>query len=357
MSNVLKVVVVGVGHMGSSHARAYHQLDGFDLVGLVAPSPTNRDKLSKELGNVAQFETLDQALDQTQPQAVAICSYPDTHVEYTIRCLEYGAHVFLEKPISETVEEAEKIIDLAKSTNRKVVIGYILRHHPAWVDFIEIARTLGKPLVMRMNLNQQSLGERWITHKQLMKSMSPIVDCGVHYVDIMCQMTRSKPVQVQAIGARLSDEIEKEMYNYGNLQVIFEDGSVGWYEAGWGPMISETAFFVKDAVGPNGSVSIVDPNTYKKAESSDIEGHTKTNSLLVHKLKMNSEGELEADDQLIDTHDEPDHQGLCTREQEFFLKAITEDLNLNQHYEDVVNSMRIVLAADESVRTGQIVRL
>jgi predicted dehydrogenase len=357
MSESVSVIVVGVGHMGASHARAYHHLEGFDLVGLVAPSPRNRDKLARELGNVAQFETIDQALEKTHPQAVAICSYPDTHVDYTLKCLNFGAHVFLEKPISETVEEAEEIVGLAEKTGKKVVIGYILRHHPAWVKFIEITRTLGKPLVMRMNLNQQSLGERWTTHKQLMKSMSPIVDCGVHYVDVMCQMTRSRPVQVQAIGARLSSEIADDMYNYGNLQVIFEDGSIGWYEAAWGPMISETAFFVKDAVGPQGSVSIVDPNAYKKTDSADIDGHTKTNSLLIHRIKQNSDGKWIADDQLMDTQDEPDHQGLCTREQEYFLKSILEDLDLSEHWQDVINSMRIVLAADESVRTGKIIHL
>jgi predicted dehydrogenase len=357
MSELIKVVVVGVGHMGAAHARAYFHLDGFDLVGLVAPSPRNRTKVSEELGGIAQFNTVDEALEKTKPDAVAICSYPDTHVEYTLKCLNYGAHIFLEKPISETVEEAEQIVDLAQKVKKKVVVGYILRHHPVWIQFIEIARTLGNPLVMRMNLNQQSLGDHWTTHKHLMQSMSPIVDCGVHYVDIMGQMTRSKPIQVQAIGARLSEEIDVQMYNYGNLQVIFDDGSVGWYEAGWGPMISETAFFVKDAVGPHGSVSIVDPNSYKKVDSADIDGHTKTNSLLIHRISRNSEGDLIANDQLINTQDEPDHQGLCTREQEYFLRTITEDLDLSEHWEDVINSMRIVLAADQSVRTGQIVRL
>lgn len=52
-----------------------------------------------------------------------------------------------------------------------------------------------------------------------MRTTSPIVDCGVHYVDVMCQMTRSKPVEVRAVGARLSDEIAKDMFNYGQLQV------------------------------------------------------------------------------------------------------------------------------------------
>ena len=59
------------------------------------------------------------------------------------------------------------------------------------------------------------------------------------------------------MGLRLSNEIAPTMYNYGHLQVLFEDGSVGWYEAGWGPMISETAFFVKDVISANGAVSIV----------------------------------------------------------------------------------------------------
>ena len=57
---------------------------------------------------------------------------------------------------------------LAKEKSQKVVVGYILRHSPAWIEFINIARTLGKPLVMRMNLNQQSSGSKWHVHKQLM---------------------------------------------------------------------------------------------------------------------------------------------------------------------------------------------
>ena len=73
------------------------------------------------------------------------------------------------------------------------------------------------------------------------------------------------------------------MYNYGQLQVTFDDGSVGWYEAGWGPMMSEVAFFVKDVIGPKGCVSIVkDPNETSAAGSNDIDSHTKTNCIRLH---------------------------------------------------------------------------
>lgn len=357
MNKTLRTLVIGVGNMGSSHARAYYQSAGFEVAGLVARRPEKREALAKELGNVPQFAEVDEALKMTQPDAVAVCSYPDTHKKFTIKALRAGAHVFAEKPLAETVADAQEIVELANKLNKKVVVGYILRVHPAWIKFIEIAQTLGKPLVMRMNLNQQSSGQRWVTHKELLRSMSPIVDCGVHYVDVMCQMTRSKPVQVQGIGARLSDEIAADMYNYGHLEVKFEDGSVGWYEAGWGPMISETAFFVKDVIGPLGCVSMVDPAALKKTDSSEIDGHTETNSLLLHRSACDLQGNFIKKDELLDTSDEPDHQELCNREQVFFLKAIRENIDLTDHLSDAVNSLRIVLAADESVRTGKVITL
>ena len=126
-------------------------------------------------------------------------------------------------------------------------------------------------------------------------------------------MTRSKPVRVQAIGTRLSDELKPDMYNYGQLQVIFEDKSVGWYEAGWGPMMSEVAFFVKDVVGPKGCVSIVEPRDGEKADSADIDSHTKTNCLLKHSAEQDEQGNFIHEDVYIDTKDEPGHQELCDR--------------------------------------------
>jgi predicted dehydrogenase len=354
MSDTIRILVIGCGNMGSSHARAYHKLEGCEVVGLADKGPENRERLSAELGGLPQFDSFEEGFSATKPDAVCICTYPDTHAEFAEKALEAGAHVFVEKPIAETVEEAQAIADAAAKAGKKVVVGYILRHHPSWVKFIDIARTLGKPLVMRMNLNQQSSGKAWATHKGLLKSMSPIVDCGVHYVDVMCQMTRSKPVRVQAIGARLSEEIAPERHNYGQLQVAFEDDSVGWYEAGWGPMMSETAYFVKDVVGPGGCVSI---KGGESEDSSDVDSHCKTNSLLVHYSDTDADGTLTKEDELIDMADEPDHQELCNREQAFFLRAIREDLDLAEHVQDAVNSLRIVLAADRSARTGEVVGL
>jgi len=358
MFHPLRVLVAGCGNMGASHARAYHRMPEFEIVGLVSRGPNSRSALNKELGGLPEFSDYYQALGATRPDVVSINTYPETHAPYAKAAIEAGCHVFCEKPLAESVEEAQAIVDAARAHGRKLVVGYILRVHPAWTKFIEIARTLGKPLVMRMNLNQQSHGSTWETHRSLMNSMSPIVDCGVHYVDVMCQMTGARPVRVSAVGARLSDELKPGMYNYGQLQVTFDDGSVGWYEAGWGPMMSEVAFFVKDVVGPRGCVSIVkDPNEATAAGSADIDSHTKTNCIRLHHSAIDADNEFVKADELINTEDEPDHQGLCDREQAYLLRAIQQDLDLSDHMNDAVNSLRIVLAADESVRSGQVVTL
>jgi predicted dehydrogenase len=358
MTSPLRVLVAGCGNMGASHARAYHKMPEFEIVGLVSRGPTSRGALSKELGGVPEFSDYYAALAKTRPDAVSINTYPETHAPYATAAIDAGCHVFCEKPLAESVAEAQRIVDAARTKNRKLVIGYILRVHPAWIRVIELARTLGKPLAMRMNLNQQSHGESWNVHRNLMKSMSPIVDCGVHYVDVMCQMTGAKPVRVSAVGARMTDELKPGMYNYGQLQVTFDDGSVGWYEAGWGPMMSETAFFVKDVIGPKGCVSIVkDPNESAAKGSADIDSHTKTNCIRLHHADIDANNEFVKRDELINTEDEPDHQGLCDREQAFFLRAIQQDVDLTDHMNDAVNSLRIVLAADESVRTGGVVTL
>lgn len=353
----IRVLVVGCGNMGASHATAYHTLDGFEICGLVS---TGQSKvvLNEKLGNkYTLYNDFYQALEATSPDAVCISTYPDTHEEYAIKSFEKGCHVFVEKPVAATVEGAVNVVEAARKAGKKLVVGYILRHHPSWERFITEGRALGKPLVMRMNLNQQSDGAMWQVHRNLMKSLSPIVDCGVHYIDVMCQVARSKPVQVTAIGARLTDEIPEWNYNYGQLQIQFEDGSVGWYEAGWGPMMSETAFFIKDIIGPKGSVSIVAKEAAGEGKSDSVEAHTQTESIRVHHAELDAEGRLAREDTWIDLTDEPDHQELCNREQRYFQNAILNNTDLSDHMEDAVNSLRIVFACDESVRTGKIVRL
>ena len=332
----MKVIIAGLGNMGCSHALAYHANPQVEVIGLVNRSDVD---LPDALQGYPRLDTFEDGL-ALKPDLVCIATYSDSHADYAIAAMETGADVFVEKPLATTVADARRVVDVATRLGRKLVVGYILRHHPSWQRLIAEARELGGPFVFRMNLNQQSDGDTWETHKSLMQTTSPIVDCGVHYVDVMCQITDAKPVRVNGMGLRLSDEIAVDMYNYGQLQVWFSDGSVGWYEAGWGPMMSETAFFVKDVVSPNGAVSITDGN---KGASDDIDGHTKVGGILVHRP---------SGDQLIEMNDEPGHQDLCDAQAAFMIDAIKTDADLFRHMDDAVQSLAICLAADESIRSG-----
>ena len=110
-------------------------------------------------------------------------------------------------------------------------------------------------------------------------------------------------------------------------------------------MMSQTAYFVKDIVSPNGAVSIVDTASDNSAE---IEGHTKVGGLLVHRP---------SGDEHIALEDEPGHQALCDAEQRFVLRAILEDTDLTRHMNDAIQSLAICIAADKSIRRGMAVQL
>lgn len=139
-----------------------------------------------------------------------------------------------------------------------------------------------------------------------------------------------------------------------------------------GPMMSETAFFVKDVVGPRGSVSIIANNL---DDSADINQHSKADALKLHLAPTwlsagstrnsgggGARGQLQVvaeqgSDSLVEIEDVPDHDELCRREQQWLLSVIRGGEDLSDHHRDAIDSLRIVLAADESIRTGRTVEL
>ena len=160
MAAPLRVLVAGLGNMGISHAKAYHALEGFEIVGLCSRHASAMTTLPEALAGYPRFDDYHAALSALGPDAVSINTWPDSHAAYAANAFEAGAHVFLEKPLAETVAGAEQVVAKAREAGRKLVVGYILRHHPSWRKFVEAARGLGKPLVMRMNLNQLSTAEQ-----------------------------------------------------------------------------------------------------------------------------------------------------------------------------------------------------
>src|SRR5262245_20818120 len=120
----IKVLIVGCGNMGASHAMAYHKMDGFEICG-IASRGNSKAKLNEQLGGgYPLFDDYEAALQATKPDAVCISTYPDTHEPYAIKALEQGAHVFIEKPLADTVEGAKRVAEAAAKSGKKLVIGY-----------------------------------------------------------------------------------------------------------------------------------------------------------------------------------------------------------------------------------------
>ncbi len=165
MASPLRVLVAGCGNMGASHARAYHKMPEFDIVGLVSRGPESRGALSKELGGLPEFSDYYQALAQTKPDAVQH-QHLSGHARRLRARRDRGRRPRLLREAARRNRRGGRSRSSTPRSRhkRKLVIGYILRVHPAWTKFVEVARTLGKPLVMRMNLNQQSRGKAWDTH-------------------------------------------------------------------------------------------------------------------------------------------------------------------------------------------------
>jgi hypothetical protein len=94
-----------------------------------------------------------------------------------------------------------------------------------------------------------------------------------------------------------------------------------------------------------------------KTGSSDVDAHTRTSALRVHHARLTPQGTFATPDDIISMEDEPGHQELCNREQEIFLDAIVNDRDMTDHVQGAIDSLRIVLAADESVRTGKVIEI
>ena len=123
-------------------------------------------------------------------------------------------------------------------------------------------------------------------------------------------------------------------------------------------MMSENAYFIKDAIGPKGSISIEkDTSGQPQGKSADVEDHGVVNKLRLHHADTDEHDNLIKPDEIIEIEDEPDHDQLCQIEQEYFLKVIQEDVDMTEHLNVAIQTLQIVLACDESVRTKKIVPL
>ncbi|MDZ4181636.1 MAG: Gfo/Idh/MocA family oxidoreductase, partial [Candidatus Cloacimonadaceae bacterium] len=124
---MLKIGVVGVGHLGQHHARKFLEIEGCDLIGIFDRNPARAAEISQKLG-IHAFESYEEMLSKCD--AVDIASTTTSHYELAKTALQMGRHVFIEKPITSELWQAEELIALAQEKKLKIQVGHIERFNP-----------------------------------------------------------------------------------------------------------------------------------------------------------------------------------------------------------------------------------
>ena len=186
MSNKLKAAVIGVGHLGQAHARIYASLEQVDLVA-VCDTNQIQGRAIAERYNTRFAHDYRELLDSVQ--AVSVATPTVSHCEIACACLEAGLNVLVEKPISRTLDEADRMIRLARSKGVALQVGHIERFNPA---FIALQKQIKRPRFFeahRMGI---------FTPRSL--DIDVVMDLMVHELDIISTLVQSEVVKLEAVG-------------------------------------------------------------------------------------------------------------------------------------------------------------
>ena len=202
--NPLKVVVVGCGNMGSSHARAYARIDGFALAGLVDHSVEKAKRLATEIGGCAVFQSLGDAIAAVQPDAASICTYPETHRDLTLQALDAGLHVFVEKPLALDLQQAGELVELARERGTLLQVGHIERFNPALLA-LESYRL--EPMFVESH--------RLAQFNPRGTDVAVVLDLMIHDIDVIQSLVKSPVRSIEANGVAVVSRVGLEDVEHG----------------------------------------------------------------------------------------------------------------------------------------------
>ena len=206
--NKLKIGVIGTGHLGKLHTKMLSQISTSDLVGIYDSNPEQAKITSNEF-RVKPFSNIDELLNSVQ--AISIAATTSAHYELAKKCFEKDIHVFVEKPITATIEQAEELIKIADDKKLKFQVGHIERFNPA---LISLERYINEPLFIQT--------DRLSQFNPRGTDVAVVLDLMIHDIDIILSLVKAEVKNIEASGvAVVSDTID-----IANARIQFNNGAV-----------------------------------------------------------------------------------------------------------------------------------
>lgn len=200
--------IIGVGYLGSIHARILSKIPSANFVGVYDINEERAKQIADEI-EVKSFSTLDELLDNVK--AVVIATPTITHRDIALYCLMRGVHTFIEKPITDDVAGADEIIKVAREKNLKVQVGHVERFNPA---LLSLSNYKINPIFIEAH--------RLAQFKPRGTDVAVILDLMIHDIDIILNLVKSEVEEIKASGvAVVSDSID-----IANARIQFKNGCV-----------------------------------------------------------------------------------------------------------------------------------
>lgn len=331
------VVLVGCGYIGKIHLEDIYDLEQIELVGVVDVSLENAKKFAQHYGAASYSTNYKDYLYRPNVDIFIIATYTESHVPILLDCIDHGKHVLCEKPLSANMAETRYCVDRIRKSNSKVLVGHILRHSPTYQKIAELVQTgaIGELKVMRVVQNHHALN--WNRYSRLLDKTSPIIDCGIHYIDLAQWLSGHRIVQLSGCGTILDSDVHS--YNYGMLTMTLDNGAVAYFEAGWSKSISGCN--IKEFVGTKGHIKLtMGADRPVQHEEGDLIEWYETETGEYHMINMRREAVKDMRNQFL-----------------YLIRMIEEDVPADPSLEDIISSMNAAYAGDRAIREGRTIRI
>ena len=231
MKNKLKVGVLGAGHLGKIHLRLLNQSERYELVGFYDPNQEQAQKVVAEFG-YTYFDSIDKLIEVVE--VVDIVTPTLSHYECAMKAIAAKRHIFIEKPITSTVEEAEEIYRLLETNHLKGQVGHVERFNPA---FLAAKSSIENPMFIEVH--------RLAEFNPRGTDVSVVLDLMIHDIDVLLSVVHSPVKHIEASGVAV---ISKSP-DITNARIEFENGCVANLTASRISMknMRKSRFFQRDA--------------------------------------------------------------------------------------------------------------